>query len=406
MALKKGAILIHQEDQVPGIFHHRLILLLAAAQVGGGAVHLGLQLHRPAGFVVDYRGGGADQGKDEEPLDEELPHVQGMDGAVDFVGGRHHRHRPDAVPGPFDGGVGKGHKFFHLADNAPMPAGNVPGLALLTRQHLGFLDLVDLGEADGGVAAPPGREGVLADEFLFGVIEEDPLVVHHPTVTGAPGADAGAIIAGEGADVDFENQHPVQLARGLGMGLVHALFIDRGGQVHDGHVILALGHDLDGALVDEPPVGRVPGPRHLGSGAEVLADDPGAAGVQDIGLASRGPGKIDAFDGRHSQLGEFVEADFHAVGPGHVLEVLNGGGIDQDPQFPPQKRQAVLDLPGGGFGQDELLLLKVVGDDLLGPLQGNNPQDEGQRQQHNHQDAQTRQQAPETDLPHGHSWAS
>ena len=40
--------LIQQEDEVPGVLHHRLVLLLAAAQVGGGAVHLLLQLHGPA----------------------------------------------------------------------------------------------------------------------------------------------------------------------------------------------------------------------------------------------------------------------------------------------------------------------------------------------------------------------
>ena len=124
----------------------------------------------------------------------------------------------------------------------------------------------------------------------------------------------------------------------------------------------------NGPLVNLPPIGRVPGPGQFGRLAEICLPEVGTAGVQDKGLVSHIAGEVDALNHHHAHFGEFIEADFHAVGPGHVLQVLNGRGIGQDAQLPPQKRQAVLDLPGSGFGENELLLLKVVGDDFLGAL--------------------------------------
>ena len=287
-----------------------------------------------------------------------------------------------------------------------MPSRDVGGRTLFPLQHLGFLDFVNGGETDGRVPLAPGGEGVFPDELPLGMVQKDAFVVHHPAITGAAGTDVGAVVAGELGQVDLKQHHPVQVAGGPGVRLVHTLFVHRGGHDHEGRLVIAIRLQDNLPLVNLPPVGRVPGPDHLGRLAEIFLPQARAASVQQIGLVSLAAGKVNALNRHHAHFGELIEADFHAVGPGHVLQVLDGRGIGQDAQLPPQKPQAVLDLPGGGFGQNELLLLEVVGDDLLGALQGENPQDEGHGQQHDHQDAQARQQPSKNDFLHGHSRAS
>ena len=182
-------------------------------------------------------------------------------------------------------GIGVGHEFFHLPDDAPVPSRDVGGRTLFPFQHLGFLDFINGGETDGRVPLAPGGEGVFPDKFPLGMVQKGPFVVHHPAITGAAGTDVGAVVAGELGQVDLKQQHPVQVAGGPGVRLVHALFVHRGGHDHEGRLMVAIRLQDNGPLVNLPPVGRVPGPDHLGRLAEIFLPQAGAAGVQHIGLA-------------------------------------------------------------------------------------------------------------------------
>ena len=110
----------------------------------------------------------------------------------------------------------------------------------------------------------------------------------------------------------------------------------------------------------------------------------GAFGVQDIGAAGISALEVQPHNLGHPQFGEVVETDLHPVGPGHLFQVLNGRRIIKNLELPAQKLQAVFDLPGGGLGQDQLLLLKILGNDLASALQGQQAQNKSHRQQQNH----------------------
>jgi len=77
--------------------------------------------------------------------------------------------------------------------------------------------------ADGSVSA------IFPDKLPLRMIEKYPVAVEHPAVTGPPGANGGAVVAGELAGIYFKQQHPVQLPRRLGVRLIHAHFIYRRG---------------------------------------------------------------------------------------------------------------------------------------------------------------------------------
>ena len=115
------------------------------------------------------------------------------------------------------------------------------------------------------------------------MIEKYPVAVQHPAVTGAPGANGGAVVAGEFAGIYFKQQDPVQIARGFGVRLVHAVFIYRRRHSEEGYLVITPGFQFNRPLVNAAAIGRVFRPGHFGEAMNLVFQDMGALGVQGIG---------------------------------------------------------------------------------------------------------------------------